>query len=63
MPEMTGYEVCGLVRQTLGRTTLPIIMVSAKSDSKSIVTGLEAGCNYYVSPLFATSSQATSSFT
>jgi CheY-like chemotaxis protein len=40
---MNGFEVCRKIRQEYLRTTLPIIMVSAKADVEQVVEGLEAG--------------------
>lgn len=46
---MNGFECCRQIRQIWNRATLPVIMVSAKAESKSVIEGLEAGCNDYVS--------------
>lgn len=48
MPGMDGYECCRLIRQDFSRSHLPVIMVSAKVETKHVVNGLEAGCNDYV---------------
>ena len=48
MPKYDGVEVC---RQLKGDTSLPfmpIILVTAKSDSKDVVEGLEAGGDEYL---------------
>ena len=45
MPGMTGMEVCQAVRK---ESQLPIIMLTAKSDTLDVVAGLEAGADDYV---------------
>ena len=48
MPKIDGFEVC---RRLKGDTTLgfvPIIMVTARTDSKDVVTGLNAGADEYL---------------
>ena len=48
MPKIDGFEVC---RRLKGDTTLgfvPIIMVTARADSKDVVTGLNAGADEYL---------------
>ena len=48
MPKMDGFEVC---RQLKGDPTLPfmpIILVTAKTESKDVVAGLEAGGDEYL---------------
>ncbi|MBI4040405.1 MAG: response regulator [Deltaproteobacteria bacterium] len=50
MPEMDGFEVCRVLKKE--RThfkNIPIIMVTAKDDSKSLIQGLELGADDYVS--------------
>jgi|GEM_PF-1436750 len=49
MPGIDGFEVLRRVRTTTPQSDLPIIIVTAKHDSESIVTALEAGANDYVS--------------
>jgi serine phosphatase RsbU (regulator of sigma subunit) len=48
MPKMDGFEVC---RKLKGNSTLPfmpIILVTAKTESKDVVAGLEAGGDEYL---------------
>lgn len=49
LPGMNGFE---LVRQIRADHSLPIVMVSALSDSHDIVAGLEAGADDYVTKPF-----------
>ena len=46
LPRMSGIEVCRTIRS---RSTVPIIMVTAKSSEIDTVVGLEVGADDYVS--------------
>ena len=48
MPKMDGIEVCRQLRADRSLPFTPIIMVTAKSDSKDVVAGLEAGGDEYL---------------
>src|SRR5512143_2893643 len=48
MPGMDGIEVCRRLRADRSLPFMPIIMVTAKSDSKDVVAGLEAGGDEYL---------------
>ncbi len=45
LPGLDGVEVCRAIRRESG---VPIIMLTAKSDTSDVVTGLEAGADDYV---------------
>jgi DNA-binding response OmpR family regulator len=45
LPDVDGLEVCRKVRQT---SDVPLIIVTARSDSHDVVAGLEAGADDYV---------------
>lgn len=45
LPGMDGMDVCARIRETSG---VPIIMLTAKSDSADVVQGLENGADDYV---------------
>ncbi|MDY6791891.1 MAG: response regulator [Thermodesulfobacteriota bacterium] len=49
MPKMDGIEVCRHIKADIDLPFIPIIMVTAKVDSKDVVAGLEAGANEYLS--------------
>jgi DNA-binding response OmpR family regulator len=45
LPDQDGYEVCGKIRT---RTSTPVIMVTARSDVRSRIHGLNLGADDYV---------------
>ncbi|MDO5746835.1 MAG: MtrAB system response regulator MtrA [Actinomycetaceae bacterium] len=49
LPGMDGVEIC---RQVRAESTVPIIMLTAKSDTADVVEGLEAGADDYVTKPF-----------
>jgi two-component system response regulator RegX3 len=51
LPGMDGTEVC---RQLRGRSTVPIIMLTAKDSEIDIVVGLELGADDYVTKPYKT---------
>lgn len=48
MPRLDGVEVCRRIRADSALPFIPIIMVTAKSDSRDVVSGLDAGANEYL---------------
>ena len=48
MPKMDGIEVCQHVKADASLPFIPIILVTAKTDSKDVVAGLEAGAEEYL---------------
>ena len=48
MPKMDGMEVCRQLKRDPTLPFMPIILVTAKSESKDIVAGLEAGGDEYL---------------
>lgn len=49
LPGMNGIEVCTQIRQD---SDVPIIMLTAKSDTEDVVRGLEAGADDYIAKPF-----------
>jgi DNA-binding response OmpR family regulator len=49
LPEMDGFEVCKLIRQT---GTVPIIMLTARGELTDKVVGLELGADDYLAKPF-----------
>ncbi len=52
MPGMSGYQVCSELRETYDHAELPIIMLTALSQTEDRVRGFEAGANDYLSKPF-----------
>jgi PAS domain S-box-containing protein len=53
MPKMSGYEVCGKIREQFSANEMPIVMLTAKNQVSDLVEGLEAGANDYLTkPIF-----------
>lgn len=48
MPRIDGIEVCKRLKADPSLPFIPIIMVTARADSKDIVTGLDAGADEYL---------------
>ncbi len=48
MPKIDGIEVCRRVKSDNSLPFIPIILVTAKSDPKDVVVGLEAGAEEYL---------------
>ncbi|MET9646459.1 response regulator transcription factor [Streptomyces syringium] len=45
LPDQDGFEVCGKIRK---RTSTPVIMVTARADTRSKIHGLNLGADDYV---------------
>lgn len=48
MPKMDGLEVCRRLKNNDSLPFMPIIMVTAKTDTKDVIAGLEAGGDEYL---------------
>ncbi|MCZ6647136.1 MAG: response regulator [SAR324 cluster bacterium] len=48
MPKISGIDVCRELKGDPSLPYIPIIMVTAKADSKDVVVGLEAGAEEYL---------------
>jgi len=49
LPGIDGFETCRVIRR---HSTVPVIMVTARSDTHDVVNGLEAGADDYVTKPF-----------
>jgi len=49
LPDLDGFEVC---RRLRGRSEVPVIMVTARTDSFDVVAGLESGADDYITKPF-----------
>ncbi len=52
MPEMDGFEVCKRIKNDPDKQHIPIIFLTAKTETENIVKGLELGAADYVSKPF-----------
>ena len=53
LPEMDGLEVCRNIKGNTGTSSLPIIMLTAKSEEIDKVIGLELGADDYMTKPFS----------
>ncbi len=54
MPEINGYEVCSILKKSLRTKDIPIIFLTAKTDTEDIARGFEAGGVDYIAKPFDT---------
>ena len=52
MPGMDGYEVCRTIKSDISKMHIPIIFLTAKTDTDDIVKGFEVGGSDYVTKPF-----------
>jgi DNA-binding response OmpR family regulator len=48
MPGMDGIELCRVLRERPGTVELPILILSARGDAKSVMNGMDAGADDYL---------------
>lgn len=48
MPEKDGFEVCRMLKEDFRTNHIPIILLTAKADMDSKITGLEKGADAYL---------------
>jgi DNA-binding response OmpR family regulator len=53
MPEVDGFEVCKYLKNQEGFASIPIIMLTAKTEETDKVLGLELGADDYVTKPFS----------
>lgn len=54
MPEMDGFEVCSILRDDERTAKTPIIFLTAKNDTESIIKGFDVGAQDYLTKPFNT---------
>lgn len=52
LSDISGQEICRWSKRNAGTQTIPIIMLTAKTDMKDRVAGLEEGANDYITKPF-----------
>ena len=53
LPKLDGYEVCRSIRANDRVGRVPIVMLTAKSEERDIVRGLDLGANDYITKPFS----------
>jgi len=53
LPDNDGIEVCKILNNSLDYSTIPVILVTAKSDEVDVVLGLEIGADDYITKPFS----------
>jgi len=48
MPRMNGFEACRLIRGHEATESIPIIMVTTRSEPAHVDEGFASGCNDYI---------------
>jgi class 3 adenylate cyclase len=48
MPKLDGFEVCRRLKRDAGTGFMPVILVTARAESKDVVAGLDAGADEYL---------------
>ena len=54
LPELSGYEICREIRKSFSVSELPVLMLTARTTTHDIVTGMESGANDYLAKPFDT---------
>lgn len=53
MPDINGIELCRMLKQRPDTKDIPVLILSARSDSRSVIDGIEAGAtDYLLKPIF-----------
>ena len=53
LPEISGVEICKMIRNKPDIKTIPIIMLTAKGEEEDKIKGLSAGADDYVTKPFS----------
>lgn len=59
MPGIDGFELCKMLKSLSNKNFFPIILLTALTDSKSKITGIESGADDFISKPFDTSELIT----
>ena len=52
MPGMDGMQVLDHLKRDPGSGSIPVVMVTAKSEDKDVLAGYESGADYYITKPF-----------
>jgi signal transduction histidine kinase/DNA-binding response OmpR family regulator/streptogramin lyase len=53
MPEMDGLQLCAEIKSNVDTSHIPVVMLTAKTDIRSRIKGLDAGADAYVEKPFS----------
>ena len=53
MEEMDGFELCGKIKTDINISHVPVILLTAKTDTESKIKGLESGADAYIEKPFS----------
>ncbi len=53
LPDMSGLDVCRILKHDAQTERIPVIMITAKTSEEDIVTGLELGADDYITKPFS----------
>lgn len=52
MPRMNGYELCKSIKEDLNISHIPVILLTARDDKESIMSGYKTGADGYITKPF-----------
>ena len=52
MPRMNGYELCKTIKEDIAISHIPVILLTAKDDKQSLISGYKNGADGYLSKPF-----------
>lgn len=53
LPDMSGFDICRILRNDKSTSKIPIIMATAKTDDMDVVSGLDLGADDYITKPFS----------
>jgi DNA-binding response OmpR family regulator len=53
LPKMDGWEVCRILKSDKDTANIPVIMLTARTDTESVLKGFECGADDYVTKPFS----------
>lgn len=53
MPEMDGFELCGIIKSNFDYSHIPVILLTAKNTLQSKIEGLKLGADAYIEKPFS----------
>jgi two-component system phosphate regulon response regulator PhoB len=53
LPGVDGFDLCKMIKADKAKSSIPIVMVTAKSEEADKVAGLEIGADHYVTKPFS----------